>query len=312
MKNQNLTFQQFIERLKTIDVGELLDKAKSIKVEDIRSIKYSDFQNITKSIYFYPSLGIFAAFVSSFIFLFPSFESLKNRQTKSAQFKSEREELPLIEEELNNRKFSKNIFDKKFSEFIDLVPKKGDLILLPEILFESANRSNVELVEFSPISSEDLSSCSTETDEERFNSEFSLNNDSFEDNLYPDNFDNPDEIPFDDLPIDDNFMEDGEKMKVYLFNMGEREGLSEFENVTNKISEIFESNYFLINIKANYLNSLNFLRYIQEYKIAILPYCFEPRMAGESFNTMGDSRSMPLPGEIEARIIVNIPNYKDR
>ena len=38
MKNQNITFQQFIEKLKTIDVGELLDKAKSIKVEDIKSI----------------------------------------------------------------------------------------------------------------------------------------------------------------------------------------------------------------------------------------------------------------------------------
>ena len=84
------------------------------------------------------------------------------------------------------------------------------------------------------------------------------------------------------------------------------------EKSSNKISPIFESNYYLINIKANYLNSLNFLKYIQEYKMAILPYCFEPRMAGESFNTMGDNSNMPLPGEVEARIIVNIPNYKDK
>ena len=47
MKNQNITFQQFIEKLKTIDVGELLDKAKSIKVEDIKSIKLSDLKEIT-------------------------------------------------------------------------------------------------------------------------------------------------------------------------------------------------------------------------------------------------------------------------
>ena len=58
MKNQNITFQQFIEKLKTIDVGELLDKAKSIKVEDIKSMKLSDFKEITKSKYFYPSIGI--------------------------------------------------------------------------------------------------------------------------------------------------------------------------------------------------------------------------------------------------------------
>ena len=56
MRNKNLTFQQFIEKLKTIDVGELLEKAKSINVEDIRSIKLSDLKEITKSNYFYPSI----------------------------------------------------------------------------------------------------------------------------------------------------------------------------------------------------------------------------------------------------------------
>ena len=61
MKNQNITFQQFIEKLKTIDVGDLLEKAKSIKVEDIKSMKFSDLNEITKSKYFYPSIGtIFA------------------------------------------------------------------------------------------------------------------------------------------------------------------------------------------------------------------------------------------------------------
>ena len=48
MKNQNITFQQFLEKIKTIDVGELLEKAKTIKVEDIKSIKLSDLKEITK------------------------------------------------------------------------------------------------------------------------------------------------------------------------------------------------------------------------------------------------------------------------
>ena len=43
MKNQNITFQQFLEKIKTIDVGELLEKAKTIKVEDFKSIKLSDY-----------------------------------------------------------------------------------------------------------------------------------------------------------------------------------------------------------------------------------------------------------------------------
>ena len=64
MKNQNITFQQFLEKIKTIDVGELLEKAKTIKVEDIKSIKLSDLKEITKSDYFFPSIGIFFAAIS--------------------------------------------------------------------------------------------------------------------------------------------------------------------------------------------------------------------------------------------------------
>ena len=96
MKNQNTSFQQFIETLKTIDVGELLDKAKGIKVEDIRSMKFSDIKEITKSSYFYPSLGIIFASITSIFFFFPSLESLKNRQSKSLQYSMENQELPFI------------------------------------------------------------------------------------------------------------------------------------------------------------------------------------------------------------------------
>ena len=61
MKNKNLTFQQFIKKIEKIDVGELLEKAKGINVQDIKSMKFSDLKNITKSVYFYPSAGIFFA-----------------------------------------------------------------------------------------------------------------------------------------------------------------------------------------------------------------------------------------------------------
>ena len=40
------------------DRQELLDKAKGIKVDDIRSMQFSDLKEITKSSYFYPSLKI--------------------------------------------------------------------------------------------------------------------------------------------------------------------------------------------------------------------------------------------------------------
>ena len=89
MKNKNLTFQKFIKKIQKVDVGGLLEKAKNINVEDIKSMKFSDLKDITKSDYFYPSLGIFFASLTSIFFLFPSIDSLKNRQSKSAQYTRE-------------------------------------------------------------------------------------------------------------------------------------------------------------------------------------------------------------------------------
>ena len=68
MKNQNITFQQFLEKIKTIDVGELLEKAKTIKVEDFKSIKLSDLKEITKSNYFSFYRNYFCCFNFSIIF----------------------------------------------------------------------------------------------------------------------------------------------------------------------------------------------------------------------------------------------------
>jgi hypothetical protein len=107
-------------------------------------------------------------------------------------------------------------------------------------------------------------------------------------------------------------IENGSKKKVYRFNLNEKDGTLEFNSLTKKVSDIFQSNYYLINIKSNYLNSLNFIKYIQEYRIFILPYCFEPRMAGELSNSISDLNSPSIDGEIDARIIVNIPYYKEK
>ena len=113
MKNKNLTFQQFIKKIEKIDVGELLEKAKGINVQDIKSMKFSDLKNITKSDYFYPSAGIFFASLASIFFLFPSIDSLKNRQSKSAQYTLEKQELPMVDEELTRREDAKIIIDTR-------------------------------------------------------------------------------------------------------------------------------------------------------------------------------------------------------
>ena len=301
MKNQNITFQQFLERIKTIDVGELLEKAKTIKVEDIKSIKLSDLKEITKSDYFFPSIGIIFAALTSILFLIPSIESLKENKSKSKQFKEESNELPFLSEELMRRNELKQKFDLIYKDFKGLVANKAELILIPEILYDSSNRSGAQIIEYAPITSEDLNSCRSVSEEDFF--------DGFENNLNSENFEENFDMPFEDMPLDDFSSGINEtKLKVKEFFINENE-VNDFTELKKNIDEIFESNYFVINIRSDYLNSLTFLKYLQEYKIAILPYCFEPKMRSNNSNNMEENQSSAI-GEIDARIIINVPIYK--
>ena len=301
MKNQNITFQQFLEKIKTIDVGELLEKAKTIKVEDIKSIKLSDLKEITKSDYFFPSIGIIFAALTSILFLIPSIESLKENKSKSKQFKEESNELPFLSEELMRRNESKQKFDLIYKDFKGLVANKAELILIPEILYDSSKRSGAQIIEYAPITSEDLNSCRSVSEEDFF--------DGFENNLNSENFEENFDMPFEDMPLDDFSSGINEtKLKVKEFFINENEG-NDFTELKKNIDEIFESNYFVINIRSDYLNSLTFLKYLQEYKIAILPYCFEPKMRANNSNNFEENQSSAI-GEIDARIIINVPIYK--
>ena len=49
MVENNQSINEFIKKLKTIDIGELLEKAQTIKIEDLRSLKWKD---IYKSFHF--------------------------------------------------------------------------------------------------------------------------------------------------------------------------------------------------------------------------------------------------------------------
>ena len=65
--------------------------------------KMAKYYEITKSNYFFPSIGITFAALTSVLFLIPSIDSLKQKYSKSKQFKEESNELLFISEELKRR-----------------------------------------------------------------------------------------------------------------------------------------------------------------------------------------------------------------
>ena len=186
-----------------------------------------------------------------------------------------------------------------------MIPDKGNIVFLTEILYDASKRAGAEIVELLPISVDDLNSCRSLKEQDFINNDFrnDMSYDNFSDNQNFENYE--DEYYTDGLQAEEN----NAKLEVYEFYPNDIEIIKEFESLKKDISSIFESNYFLINIKSDYLKSLNFLRYLQEYKIAILPYCFEPQMPSNT-SIEDDVENSSLNGEINARIIVNIPNLK--
>ena len=74
-------------------------------------------------------------------------------------------------------------------------------------------------------------------------------------------------MPIEEMPFDDfNSGINETKLQVKEFFINENEGTDEFTQLKENIDEIFESNYFVINIRSDYLNSLMFLKYFKNIK----------------------------------------------
>ena len=304
---KDISLQQFINELKKIDVSEMLEKAKTVKIEDIKSIKLEDIKNLSKSKAFSPTIGILIAALLTFTVLIPSFKSFREKQKLSDLYFNEKNELPIIQDKLNKRNKIREELNILLPKFKSLIADSKDLFLLSELLYDSAKRSVVLISELSPIQKDELNSCSSRTDEEFLNNEFSdFNNQDFEPPLdnsdfgYEDNVDSMDsEFINDGLPSNDS-------IQLYEFNPSINSGLDAFKTIPKSIDDIFKNNYFAMRINGNYLNILNYLRTIQEYNMMIIPVCFEPSLSQANYSDNKNVQAIQT-GEVEARLIINVP-----
>ena len=312
MNKNNLSIKQLIEELKKIDVAEMLEKAKTIKIEDLKSIKLEDLIKISKSRGFYPTIGILLAALFTAFALLPTYKSFKEKQQISTRYNNEKLELPSIEDQLNDKTELKKELDNRLPRFKDLVANSESLFLISELLYDSAKRTLVEISEITPISEEDLNSCTSSSQEELFDGGFDSQNEDFSDNMDSQDFGNEMEgmnsQDFNDgneFNYDEDFGS-GLSTKIYNFSPNEEDGLDIFNNTPKSLDNNFQSNNYSMQIKANYINLLNFLRAIQEYKMILIPVCFEPRLTSPNYSGMEQIPTVSN-GEVEARLIINIP-----
>ena len=254
MKPVNISINLFIKKLKEVDVVELLEKAQSIKVEDIRKFKFNDFR---KSVAFNPCVGLLAAFIFTSTLLVPSIKQTSIYRDKSKLYISEFKQMPFLLKRLNDLEKLQIDIKKEIEIMDNLVAKNADLIDFPILIEKTSKTSNVLINEYRPVSKQEMESICLLRNNENRRARFSKNNQIISSTNYNNFISNKNNIAVNPL----SFQVD----KNRLNNL--------FERSSSEIGEPFKSNYFFIEIQSTFKDSLIFLKNIQDYKLVVLPIC---------------------------------------
>ena len=151
-------FSNLSQKLKDIDLNQILENFKDLKVEDIKNINYKRlFYDIRRSKYTKPTIGVISASLLLVLILLPSFELLISSVRKAKQYENESIDLPKIETELKkeNNKFEeiRKMMEVVNSSFI----KNEQIIFISKLLNEASKKSNTKITYFSPILKADSS-----------------------------------------------------------------------------------------------------------------------------------------------------------
>ena len=256
MKEVNITINSFIEKLKEVDVVELLEKAQSIKIEDIKKIKFADFK---KSNYFYPSIGITSSFILSLVLLIPSINQTRLIRNKSKLYVSENRNLALLEKTL----IKKLNLEKKLKDKVlildNLVAKKNQLLDFPLLLEQISKESSLFINELRPISKKEAESiCSLRNSDNKNIRNISQKNNNMNDFV----------------SLNRNVQDLYTAIDPRSFKIEKNNLENIFTKSSNDIGKKFRSNYFYVESQGTFSQSLKFLNKLQDYKMTILPTCF--------------------------------------
>tara|TARA_Y100001978_G_C23665023_1_gene420758 strand:+ start:459 stop:1355 length:897 start_codon:yes stop_codon:yes gene_type:complete len=296
MEDNNQSISEFIKKLKTIDIGELLEKAQTIKIEDIRSVKWKD---IYRSKLFFPFMGLILAVSSSIWIFLPAYRKTNSIRIESKLYRNETIQLDSLKKNLDKSLLILKKIKEKSKELNSFVINKNNLIKIPRLLNDAAELAKINLIEIRPIS-KDSASCFS-SDKERENSintqrNLRRNNPSNSQNIFPELEIQPKTKDKQFMPIDYNQFKPSNKRLRNIFSIP-----------VNEIDTNFTSNFYLLTLEATYLNSMKFIRNLQDYKVSIIPICFEPKGLLSNQNSQRNSFMSENKNKLNIRIIINVP-----
>ena len=287
-KKQN-SFKNFIKKIESIDIQDLFEKAQSINVEDIRNFEWKKFYN---SNLFFISIGILSAIISTSYFLIPSIKKSNALRFQSNLFQNQSRQLEQLKRRTNESFSLRDKIEFHKNEISRLLIDKNSLILIPRILDEAAKRSNISLIEIKPIQRNDI--FCFYSDENRLNIKRELN----QEKNRPKNIN----YKMNSGAKDANQLIDFKKSKVSNKKLNNL-----FTKESNQISKKFNSNFYQLTLNGYYLDSLTFMKLIQEYNVIIYPVCFEPKSRFSTNVLNRESKLIRPKNTLNIKLIINVP-----
>ena len=273
--------QDSIDKLNQVDVGAQLSKLKDIKFEDLRNISFSDLRGNAD--------GMVVSVVGSVVLLgaglygltLPEWRSWSLNSETLQQYRSEAQQVPILRASLIDLQTQKDELGAEFDLVHDFVSEESIELFTSKFFTETAKRSNVRLLGVNPMPSGVPFTC-IQPDQ---------NDLSFDESISP------------DFPPDQEQTDASEPIDSFSPSQ---------PSLSSDLTRIFKVNRFQLSLRGDYLNVMDYLRYLNQHKQTLSPVCFEvfaTPIQPSPDDSMG-AGSNPEPryvGEVNVKLIVDIP-----
>ncbi len=270
-----------IDKLKQIDVGRELGKLKDINVEDLKNISLSDLRDKADPMLLSVVGSVLLVGAGLYGLILPEWRSWGVNSQTLQQYRSEAEELPLLRATLKNLQKQQEEIGDGFDVVRNFVSAESIELFTSKFFSETSRRSNVRLLGVNPMRVGEPFTC-IQPDQADLLFDESLSPDFPPD---PDQMDEaapPDELPSPEAPL------------------------------VSDLSRVFKVNRFQLSLRGNYLNVMDYLRYLNQYQQTLSPVCLEVFStpippSPDAVSGVGGNPEPRYVGEVNVKLIVDVP-----
>ena len=277
-----INFKDLINKLSQIDLGREFSRLKDVRLDDLKNISFSDLAGKANPMALSVVGGVVFLGVGFYWITLPEWRSWRENSQTLDEYRLEAEEVPILRTTLNNLKKKQESVGKEFDIVRGFVSEESVELFTTKFFSETALRASVRLLGVTPMKIGEPFACIQ--------------------------MDQP-ELALDELPPQDpsglELPEDDAEVPPVAS--------PQLETAFNSdLSGLFKVNRFELSLRGNYLNMMDYLRYLNQYQQSISPLCFEvfstpmTSPAGDPATAEGNPEPRYV-GEVNARLIVDVP-----